>query len=348
MKISKKIMLTNLIINVVSMIMLALIISNIVTNYINQNIRDDLINENESYKKIIYYGKYDYSYKDKLDKEKYYLEFEKEQYDAYEQIVFNKDKTINTKLSNELIDNIDIKIKNHILSQQNENIYTIKIKDKYYKGYNSIISIDKSEENIDFLVCTLYPDSLGIKIKSDIISTVIIAIIFISIIIIIATNCTNKIITKPMNKLVETTKKIASKDFDSKINLNTKDEFEVLANALNDMSDKLKKKDIQQKKFYEQISHELKTPVTVISGYAQGIKNNIFEGEDKYLDIIVNECENLKNELENIIYLSKLDTVNEFYNFKEESLNKLIEMALDKVESIVILNEIDIEYNPKR
>lgn len=86
--------------------------------------------------------------------------------------------------------------------------------------------------------------------------------------------------------------------------------------------------------------------VTIISGYAQGVKNNVFEDQDKILDTIVNECNNFKKQLENIIYLSKLDTINETYNFKDNSLNNLIIDSLAKVDSIIILNEINIIYNP--
>jgi signal transduction histidine kinase len=153
-------------------------------------------------------------------------------------------------------------------------------------------------------------------------------------------------ITKPIKKLIYTTELIGEKDFDQIINLNTKDEFEILANAINKMSYSLKKQDIEQKKFYQNISHELKTPLTIISGYAQGVKNNVFEDQDKILDTIVNECNNFKKQLENIIYLSKLDTINETYNFKDNSLNNLIIDSLEKVDSIIILNEINIIYNP--
>ncbi|MCK4259479.1 MAG: hypothetical protein KAX49_10905 [Halanaerobiales bacterium] len=93
------------------------------------------------------------------------------------------------------------------------------------------------------------------------------------------------------------------------------------------------------------MSHELKTPLTVISGYAQGIKNNIITDNVKAFDIIIDECNRLKKQLENIIYLSKLDTVKESFKFQQVSINEIITNALNKLDSLIIINDIDIFLN---
>lgn len=355
MKISKKLMISNILINIIAMSILGLIISNTVGRYIEKDIEDDLMVENSLLIKMLFstgfeeditksgknYGLTKYL----SDTLKSYNEISTE----YMSSVIFDTKYKSKPIAVELKDSKDDLTENEITTIVKEDIksvYTIVIDNKPYLAYNGYTEIKIDGIKYELLLTTLFPDKLGESIKSDIIKTLIITISIISLILIIATSYNEKMITKPIKKLIYTTERIGEKDFDQIINLNTKDEFEILANAINKMSYSLKKQDIEQKKFYQNISHELKTPLTIISGYAQGVKNNVFEDKDKVLDTIVNECNNFKKQLENIIYLSKLDTINETYNFKDHSLNNLIIDSLEKVDSIIILNEINIIYNP--
>lgn len=334
MKIGKKLLITNILINIVSMSILAIIIINIVSNYIEKDIQEDLIKENNTYTNMYCYGN--------GSKNGHMNKWSEE----YSQIIF--DITQNPRVDNIKSKHIPSMTSiDEILEQKIDTTYSIDINEKSYIGYNSVVELDNNIENKTILVATLLPNDLINYIKSDIIKVLLIAIIVISILSIIVTNLTKNMITKPIDTLVDTTKEIAKRNFEVKVNLKTNDEFEILGQSINNMCNDLREQDINQKKFYQNISHELKTPITVISGYAQGIKNNIFDNEDEYLDIIVEECDGLKKQLEKIIYLSKLDTVNEVYNFNKHSLNSLIEQSLQKVESIIIINEIDIEYYPK-
>lgn len=335
MKIGKKLLITNILINVVAMSILATIIINIVSNYIEKDIENDLIKENNSYSNIYCYG----GGKNNKNGHMNMLT------DEYSQIIFDITQTprVDSIKSKHIPNMLNI---GEILEKNIDTTYSININDKSYIGYNSVATLDDNIQNRTILIATLLPNDLIKYIKSDIIKVLLIAIIVISILSMIITNLTKKMITKPIDTLVDATKEISQRNFDVKVNLKTNDEFEILGQAINNMCDDLKKQDIEQKKFYQNVSHELKTPITVISGYAQGIKSNIFNNQEEYLDIIVEECDGLKKQLEKIIYLSKLDTVNEIYEFKKHSINNLVEKSLQKVESIIIINEIDIEYYP--
>lgn len=351
MKISKKLMIYNILINIIAMSILGLIISNTVGRYIEKDIEDDLIGENNLLLKVLFIEN-----KTQLDKNYTTTKYLTDKLKDYNEISTEYMSSIifdaNDKLKPIAIDLEDSKNKltkdqiSTITKQDLESVYTVVIDNKSYLAYNGQTDIKIDGIKYKLLLTTMIPDKLGQSIKAEIIKTLVIAMSIISLILIILTSYNEKMIIKPVKKLIYTTERIGEKDFDQIINLNTKDEFEILANAINKMSYSLKKQDIEQKKFYQNISHELKTPLTIISGYAQGIKNNVFEDKDKVLDTIVSECNNFKKQLENIIYLSKLDTINETYNFKDHSLNNLIIDSLEKVDSIIILNEINIIYNP--
>ena len=87
-------------------------------------------------------------------------------------------------------------------------------------------------------------------------------------------------ITKPIivlkNKLLE----VSKGSYPEKINNTSKDEIGILVDSFNEMTEKLKVKNQQEKNFYRNITHELKTPLTNISGYAQILNEDDFNDVD--------------------------------------------------------------------
>jgi signal transduction histidine kinase len=150
-------------------------------------------------------------------------------------------------------------------------------------------------------------------------------------------------IAKPIVKLKKRAELLSNRDFDSKVEINTGDELEELANTMNKMAEVLKQYDIGQKKFIQNASHELKTPLMSIQGYAEGIKDGVFNDNLQALDIIVEESTRLKRIVEEVIFLSKLETIEGFYKFKATRMNELIEKSIDKINSIALKNSITID-----
>jgi two-component system, OmpR family, sensor histidine kinase CssS len=149
-------------------------------------------------------------------------------------------------------------------------------------------------------------------------------------------------IAKPIILLKNRTEMLSKRDFDTKVEIHTGDELEELANTINKMADELKEYDIAQKKFLQNASHELKTPLMSIQGYAEGIKDGVFEDDEKALGIIVDESTRLKSIVEELIFLSKLETMDDFYKFSRQSINNIIEKSIEKINSIALKDNINI------
>lgn len=204
------------------------------------------------------------------------------------------------------------------------------------------ISFSSTVDN--YLLISLLPDTFISSFITPIFLNLVLLIVIITLASIGTSFYAQKIITAPINILIKATKEIGEKNFNFRAIVNTNDEFGSLANSLNKMSISLQKKDLEQKQLYENLSHEIKTPITVISGYAQGVQSGIMDISK--LNIIVDECDKLKKQVENIIYLSKLDTVEDFYNFEKTNINLLIGNVLNGFNSLIILNNIDIIFEP--
>jgi len=145
-----------------------------------------------------------------------------------------------------------------------------------------------------------------------------------------------KSITKPINKLMNTMANFSLKKFSKGLDIRTGDEIEKLAICFNGMANKLKKYDEQQKKFLQNTSHELKTPLMSIQGYAEAIKDGVVEGKEmeESLDIIIEESQRLKKVVEEIIYLTKLENVAETFNFADKNIGQIITKAIKSVKAL--------------
>ncbi|MCR1949620.1 HAMP domain-containing histidine kinase [Clostridium sp. DSM 100503] len=139
------------------------------------------------------------------------------------------------------------------------------------------------------------------------------------------------LISKPLININKVAKRMSAMDFKAKCEVNSDDEIGNLAitlnflsstleNALDDLKQKNKKleEDIEKerkleemrKDFVASVSHDLKTPIGIIEGYAEGLKDGIATGKDAlvYLDTIIDESHKMNKLVTNMLELSKLES----------------------------------------
>lgn len=180
------------------------------------------------------------------------------------------------------------------------------------------------------------------ELRRSMTSILFIYLLFATIVALVVGILIARSIAKPIVLLKKRTERISKRDYDSKVEINTEDELEALANTIDKMAKELKEYDMAQKKFLQNASHELKTPLMSIQGYAEGIKDGVFEDNNEALDIIVEESTRLKGIVEELIYLSKLETMENFYKFSNENINNVIEKSIEKVKSLALKRGIKI------
>lgn len=151
------------------------------------------------------------------------------------------------------------------------------------------------------------------------------------------------IVVKQIQKLTKATNEVAEGNFDIKLETKEKDEIAQLIFHFNDMTKKLKNTAYIQKDFVNNISHELKTPIASIQGFAKILKNkNLREEErEEYLNIIIEESKRLENLSSNILRISKLENQDVLENQSKFALDENIRRA------ILLLQNKWIEKNIK-
>lgn len=148
-------------------------------------------------------------------------------------------------------------------------------------------------------------------------------------------------IIKPLNKLKTAAISIKNGDLDTKIDIKSKDELGNLAQTFEEMRQQLKKSiesqiqyDNNRKELISAISHDLKTPVTSIKGYVEGIMDGVAgspEKLDKYLKTIHNNANRLDQLIDELFLFSKLDLRKLPFNFETIDIDKFLTDILDEL-----------------
>lgn len=188
------------------------------------------------------------------------------------------------------------------------------------------------------------------------------------ILVIIMSLFYSNIITKPLLEINKSASKMAQLDFTERCVVRGEDEIGNLAGTLNFLSENLQlslnslkeansklQEDIDRERYIERmrkefvasVSHELKTPINLIEGYAEGLKDNIFEDKDKefYLDVIIDEAQKMGSLVYDMLDLSQLESGSFKLNKEEFSLKELIERTIKKLSGIINDKSINLELN---
>ena len=178
----------------------------------------------------------------------------------------------------------------------------------------------------------------------------------------------SKKLTDPIRELANLSDKMANLDFEAKYTSGGKNEIGELGANFNRMSSRLEStiselkkannsllKDIEQKEKMEEmrneflgnVSHELKTPIALIQGYAGGLKDGVnddAESRDFYCDVIMDEAMKMNQMVKNLLTLNQLEFGDEDISFERFDLAALIRGVLQSMEILAQQDELKIIF----
>ena len=113
-------------------------------------------------------------------------------------------------------------------------------------------------------------------------------------------------------------------------------ELESLRQSLSSMQKKIDAETNRKNTIYENVAHDLRTPLVSILGYADGLKSGIIKDKNKACDVILRTGNQLKEMIENILILSRFD--NETYKGNNEELS-LVDLINEQVEMVKVIDD---------
>ncbi len=216
--------------------------------------------------------------------------------------------------------------------QYKNDFYDSNVNEKTYKLINPLFDTKTliyakkyNDDIVIFVNASLEPLDNTISILSN---QLIIVTIIVSILAFIIGYFISKKISKPIENMNENALKLANDNYDFKFDESSKiSEIDTLANTLNYAKKELEHTDELRRDLLANVSHDLKTPLTMIKGYAEMIRDLNYDNEEKRnanLNVIIEETERLNILVEDILTLSKIQANKDTLNKEDFDLVLLI------------------------
>jgi len=178
--------------------------------------------------------------------------------------------------------------------------------------------------------------------------------------------------TKPIEELNDIANEMSNLNFKRKYRINdSEDEINELGKSINSLSDKLEdtinqlkvsnselERDIEEKskidemrkQFISDVSHELKTPISLIQGYAEGLVENVISDEESkkfYAEVILDEADKMDKLVKRLLELMKLEYGDRKFNDKKFDILELINEVIRNQDKVLKEQNIAVEFKEK-
>lgn len=179
-------------------------------------------------------------------------------------------------------------------------------------------------------------------------------------------------ITRPISELTSLSARMKNLDFEARYSSHAGNEIDVLGENFNQMSDQLEhtilelkaannelQRDIANKveaeerriEFLNNVSHELKTPIALVQGYAEGLKDNIAEdpeSRDFYCDVIIDEAAKMNKLVKNLLTLNSLESGSDAPVMERFDLVPLIGGVLQSMDILIRQKEARVLFDSRQ
>lgn len=166
------------------------------------------------------------------------------------------------------------------------------------------------ESRLEGIIYIYVPvDSITEYIQKFAVNWIIAAILFVVLAMVLTTKWLNKLI-RPLHDMEAAAHQVSKGDYSIKVPVNSNDEVGQLAKAFNEMAESIYLEEERKREFLENVSHELKTPLSYVKGYTQAILDGVIstkEEEVKYLQLISRETLRMQHLVADLMELTKIE-----------------------------------------
>lgn len=269
---------------------------------------------------------------------KVYEAYKNEDNDYLDSLAFEKDVCIELTKDNSIYYSTDSMSRGCLVNDSQEinnyklkfmrsgsNQITYKIINPKFNNKTLIHGIKIEDGIYAFISTSLEPiSSTALLLKRQLILIIIIVLIIAALI----AYTISKKISKPIEEITKVSKNISEGNYNIKFDTKTDiNEIKELEDSLNNAAKELSKTEELRRELLANVSHDLKTPLTLIKANAEMVKDLTYkdkEKRNKNLDTIVSEVDRLNLLVEDVLDLSKMQSFNDTLNYEEFNLNEAI------------------------
>ncbi len=177
--------------------------------------------------------------------------------------------------------------------------------------------------------------------------------------------------TTPILKLAEISKRMSNMDFTARYDVKGQDELGELGSCINTLSEQLEQTiselktannelridnerksqiDDMRKEFLSNVSHELKTPIALIQGYAEGLMENVNddqESRDFYCEVIMDEAQKMNKMVKKLLTLNQIEFGNNFLQIERFDIIQMMNSVLNSTHILFEQKEVYLDFVEK-
>ncbi|MBQ8163248.1 MAG: HAMP domain-containing histidine kinase [Clostridia bacterium] len=194
-------------------------------------------------------------------------------------------------------------------------------------------------------IIAYYPAEREGDMMQEITVPIILTIIWVCLAAVIVVYMISYSILKPVREIGKATKEFSHGKFDTRLSVRGNDELSELAESFNNMAIALNAKDEMQKNFLSSVSHDLRTPMTTIAGFIDGILDGAIP-EDKhqyYLEIIKKEVQRLSRLVISLLDISRIQSGENKFDIKPFNICETVRQTIISLENQFIEKELDVD-----
>ena len=153
-------------------------------------------------------------------------------------------------------------------------------------------------------------------------------------------------IIRPLKNMTGAVKRFGKGDFSTRVTVYGNDEVAALGNAFNNMADSLESLEKMRNSFLANISHDLRTPMTTIAGFIDGITSGAIppEKHEYYLGIVSAEVHRLSRLVSQILDVSRLESGERKFNNEDFDIAEVARLILISFESKIDAKSLDVTF----
>ena len=211
--------------------------------------------------------------------------------------------------------------------------------------YGKRIVVDGEQRGYVFTIVTTEREDRLIRVMRN---TVINSSIWVMLAAVTAAYFITERIVTPLRVMTRAAKKFGKGDFSERVKVVGRDEVAELGKAFNNMADSLDNLESMRNSFLASVSHDLRTPMTTISGYIEGITSGAIppEQQDHYLAIISSEVHRLSRLVSQLLDISRMESGDRKFDFAEFDIAELTRLIIISLEQKLEDKELDVSFEP--
>ena len=154
-------------------------------------------------------------------------------------------------------------------------------------------------------------------------------------------------VSKPLKKINDAVLEIASGKFDKRVDVSAADEVAQLASSFNYMANSLEHLENMRAGFVSDISHELRTPMTSISGFISGILDGTIpkEKQTEYLELVLEETQRLARLTNDMFEMTKMSAHDYKLSIKKFDFAEMVRLCIIAAESKIDAKKLDLDVD---